>query len=187
MFKDKCCGFTLTELLVGITIASILVMLALPKLSSFTISLRVDNEISALHRMILITRNSAINSGRRAIICPLSSTLPAICTAQWHQAISVFIDNNNDGDYDTNDTIVSVKAAIPSNDKLQYAQSSLIYTALGNLSASPVTSAFSYCPGGDVNKSRGIIVSASGRSYITSDTDNDGKDEDRNKNHITCS
>ncbi len=187
MFKDKCRGFTLTELLVGITITSMLAMMALPKLNGFTISLRVDNEISALHRMILTARNSAINSGKRAIICPLSSKTPITCTTQWHQAISVFVDNNNDGNYDENDTIIRVKAAIPSSDKLQYAQSSLIYTALGNLSASPVTSAFSYCPDGDADKSRGIIVSASGRSYITSDTDNDGKDEDRNKNHITCS
>ncbi|WP_085298613.1 GspH/FimT family pseudopilin [Cognaticolwellia mytili] len=187
MLKDKCSGFTLTELLVGIAIASILMMLALPKLSSFTVRLRVDNEISALHRLILITRNSAINSGKSAIICPLSSTLPIICTTKWHQAISVFIDNNNDGNYDDNDTIVSIKAAIPSIDKLHYAQTSLIYTALGNLSASPVTSVFSYCPSEDTDKSRAIIVSASGRSYITSDTDNDGKDEDRNKNPITCS
>jgi prepilin-type N-terminal cleavage/methylation domain-containing protein len=187
MLKDKCSGFTLTELLVGITIASILVMLALPKLDGFTISLRVNNEISALHRMILIARNSAINSGKRAIICPLSLSSPVTCTTQWHQAISVFIDNNNDGNYDEKDTIVRVKAAIPNNDKLQYAQSSLIYTPLGNLSISPVASTFSYCPDGDVDKSRGIIVSASGRSYITSDTDHDGKDEDRNKNHITCS
>jgi type IV fimbrial biogenesis protein FimT/type IV fimbrial biogenesis protein FimU len=186
MFKQngsKNRGFTVTELLVGIAITGILATLAVPKLSEFTVGLRVDSEISELNRLLLTARNSAINSGSRVIICPLSPK----CSANWQQEISVFIDNNNDGDYDANDTIVKVKAAIPNNDKLQYAQNSLIYTPSGNLSATPTTSPFSYCPGSNTDKSRGIVVSASGRSYVTSDIDSDGIDEDRNGNAITCS
>ncbi len=175
-------GFTITELLVGIAIAGILTTIAIPKLNDFIISLRVDSEISELNRLLLAARNSAINSGNNTIICPLSPK----CSNNWHKEISVFIDNNNDGDYDENDTIVKVKAAIQTSDKLQYGQNSLTYTPLGNLSSSPANSPFSYCPANEIDKSRGIIVSASGRSYTTSDSDNDGKDEDRNNNHISC-
>ena len=175
-------GFTVTELLVGIAIAGILTIIAVPKLNDFVIRMRVDNEISELNRLLLTARNSAINSGVNTIICPLSPK----CSNNWHNEISVFIDNNSDGDYDANDTIVKVKAAIQTNDKLQYGQNSLIYTPSGSLSSSPANSPFSYCPADDIDKARGIIVSASGRSYITEDSDNDGKDEDRNNNHITC-
>lgn len=175
-------GFTVTELLVGIAIAGILTTIAVPKLNDLVISMRVDNEISELNRLLLTARNSAINSGVNTIICPLAPK----CSNNWHNEISVFIDNNNDGDYDANDTIVKVKAAIRASDKLQYGQNSLIYTPSGNLSSSPANSPFSYCPADDADKARGIIVSASGRSYITQDSDSDGKDEDRNNNHITC-
>ena len=180
--SEKLNGFTIPELMIGIAIVGILTTIALPQINDFTVSLRVDREISELNRLILTARNGAINSGNNVIICPLSPT----CSANWHNKISVFIDNNNDGDYDVNDTIIRVKDAISSNDKLQYAQNSLIYTPSGTLSATPVTTPFSYCPGENGDKSRGIVVSASGRSYITADTDNDGKDQDRNDNLITC-
>jgi type IV fimbrial biogenesis protein FimT/type IV fimbrial biogenesis protein FimU len=180
--RSKNNGFTITELMVGVAIAGILTTIALPKLNDFIIELRVDAEISELNRLLLTARSSAINSGIDTIICPLAPK----CSANWHNKVTVFIDNNNDGDYDANDTIVKVKAAIQSTDKLQYAQNSLIYTPSGTLSATPVTSPFSYCPGANTDKSRGIIVSASGRSYVTSDTNNDGKDEDRSSNLITC-
>lgn len=166
----------------GIAIAGILTAIALPKLSDFTVGLRVDSEISELKRLLLTARNSAINSGSNVIICPLSPK----CSTNWHNEISVFIDNNLDGDYDINDTIVKIKPAIKSIDKLQYGQNSLIYTPSGTLAANPAVSPFSYCPGDHTDKSRGIVVSASGRSYATSDTNKDGIDEDRNGNVITC-
>ena len=180
--SEKQRGFTISELMIGIAIVGILTTIALPQINNFTVGLRVDSEISELNRLLLTARNGAINSGNNVIVCPLSPK----CSANWHNEVSVFIDNNNDGDYDVNDTIIRVKAAINSNDKLQYAQNSLIYTPSGILSSPPVATPFSYCPGENADKSRGIVVSASGRSYITADTDNDGKDQDRNNNLITC-
>ncbi len=125
-------GFTVIELLVGITIVGILTAVALPSFNDFMTELRVNNEISELNRLILTARNNAVNSGNNVIICPLSPK----CSANWHNEISVFMDNNNDGDYDVADTIIKVKSAILSGDKLQYAQNSLIYTPTGTLSGS---------------------------------------------------
>ncbi len=175
-------GFTVVELLVGISIVGILTAMALPSFSNFITELRVNNEISELNRLILTARNNAVNSGNNVIICPLSPK----CTNNWHKEVSVFMDNNNDGDYDAADTIIKVKSAIQSGDKLQYAKNSLIYTPSGTLSGGAAGTPFNYCPHGATDKSRGIIVSASGRSYVTSDTDSDEKDEDRNNNEITC-
>ena len=33
---------------------------------------------------------------------------------------------------------------------------------------------------------RGVNIALSGRAYLTQDTDNDGKDEDRNGNELNC-
>jgi len=181
--RDKSSGFTLVELLVGITILGIITALALPNFSSFIVSTRVDNEISELNRLILTARNIAVNGGNNVIICPITTK----CTTDWHKKISVFVDNNNDGDYDAADTIIKVKEPIQAGDKLQYDKKSLTYTATGRLSGAVSSTPFSYCPKDHSDKARGIVVSMSGRSYVTSDSDNDNKDEDRNNNEITCS
>ncbi|NQY62389.1 MAG: type II transport protein [Alteromonadaceae bacterium] len=175
-------GFTLIEVLITISIIAIVSAIALPNLNTFLVEMRVDTEISELQRLLLISRNTAINSSNNVIICPISTK----CSTNWHNKISVFVDNNNDGDYDAADTIIRVKGAIKSGDKLQYGKKSLVFTETGNLTGGVAAKPFSYCPKDHATKSRGILVSALGRSYVTSDTDNDGKDEDRNNKEITC-
>ena len=87
--SEKLNGFTIPELMIGIAIVGILTTIALPQINDFTVSLRVDREISELNRLILTARNGAINSGNNVIICPLSPK----CSANWHNKISVFIYN----------------------------------------------------------------------------------------------
>jgi len=179
-------GFTLIELLVTISILAIAMAIAIPNMSTFISKLRVDNEISQLNRLILTARNTAINYEASTTICPLDNNNN--CTNDWTGVISVFVDNDGDGSMEAgdNDTVIRVKEGIQQGDSLLYGQASLRYnqmgTILGGVSATP----FRYCPEGHVDLNRGIIVAASGRSFATTDTDNDDKDEDRLGNEISC-
>jgi type IV fimbrial biogenesis protein FimT len=179
-------GFTFVELMITIAIAAILMALALPNFNSFLVDTRVDNEISQLQRLLLSARNTAINTEQTVTICPLSAI--NICDNNWQNAISVFIDIDADSIYEptTDERLIAVKAEIESNDALQYGQNSIVYTPTGRIQGGVSATPFSYCPLDYVDKSRGITVSTSGRSYITSDTDNDNIDEDRSGNEITC-
>jgi prepilin-type N-terminal cleavage/methylation domain-containing protein len=179
-------GFTLVELLITIAIAATLMAIAIPNFNSFLVSTRVDNEISQLQRLLLSARNTAINAEQTVTICPLNAS--NICDNNWDNAVSVFIDIDGDKVYEpaNDERLISVKAAIASNDKLQYGQNSIIYTPTGSISGGVSATPFKYCPKDYADKSRGITVSASGRSYVTSDTDNDSIDEDRNGYEITC-
>ena len=178
-------GFTLIELMVSVSVISILAAIAIPNFNDFIVRMRVDNEISQLHRMLLITRNSAINSGKKAIICPLDNSHQ--CTPQWHKELSVFIDDNDNKQFDGDEKVIKIRASITTEDKLIYGKgrNKITFKPTGQLSGL-ANGTFRYCPKNYKNHSRGIVVARSGRVYQSSDIDNDGIDENRGGKEINC-
>lgn len=178
-------GFTLVELMVTIGVVAIISAIALPSLNTFIVKMRVDNEISEMQRLLLTARNMAINTGRNTTVCPLAL---GVCTTNWQNQISVFTNDDNvigtNNTFAAPDELVKRKEAIQAGDRLQFSQTSVIYTPTGRIITTPAN--FNYCPRGDADSSRGITISASGRSYTSSDTDNDGKDENRAGSEIVC-
>lgn len=177
-------GFTLLELMVSIAVVGTLSAVALPSLNDFLVKMRVDNEISELQRLLLIAKNTAINTGKNTTVCPL--TADNSCGDNWQGKISVFTNAANDNNkYEAaDDELVKIKEATTTGDTLKFANSSVVYAPTGRLLTNAGT--FSYCPKDKANENRGVAISISGRSYTTSDTDNDGKDEDRLGNEISC-
>jgi len=180
-------GMTLLELMVSISITSILTTIALPNFNVFIVQLRVDNEISRLARLLLVARNHAISSGDNVIICPLSNN--GACTTNWHKELSVFVDSNGNQQLDSanNELLVATKSAIKSGDILTYAKTrtKITYQATGHLFGLS-NGTLRYCPKGYQDKSRAIVVARSGRFYATTDSNSDGKDETRSKQEIVC-
>ncbi len=180
-------GFTLLELMASIAIVAILTAITLPNLNNFVVQMRVNDEISILKRLLLTTRNAAINSGERAIMCPLTSG--GKCTTDWHKEISVFIDNNNNKTFDAanNEILLVTKSAIKLGDQLIYGKGrvKVAYQPSGHLTGLS-NGTFRYCPLAYDDKSRGIVIARSGRFYASTDIDNDGKDETRMNKEITC-
>jgi len=178
-------GFTLIELMISIAIVAILSTVALPSMGDFLVKMRVDNEISEVQRLLLTARNMAINTGKNTTICPLTS---GACTNNWGNEISIFTNADNslatNNSFAAPDELIKIKSEIKTGDKLQYTENSIIYTPDGRLLTNSTN--FKYCPKDKADLSRGISVSLSGRSYKSSDTDNDGKDEDSSGNDIVC-
>jgi type IV fimbrial biogenesis protein FimT len=180
-------GLTLLEVITVVSIISILVGLIVPNMEHFVVKMRVDNEISTLQRLLLLTRNSAINNNSNTILCPLDES--GQCSTLWHKELSVFIDINNNRrfDPDNNEMIIRSKAAIKKNDILIYGKrrKSITFHPTGRLSGLS-NGTFRYCPLHHEGKSRGIVIARSGRVYTTSDIDNDSKDETRMNKEINC-
>ena len=178
-------GFTLMELIVSVSVTSIMAAIAVPNFNDFIVRMRVDNEISQLHRLLIFTRNTAINTGQKAIICPLNKTNQ--CTSQWQNELSVFIDVNGNQQYDADENIISFRESILPGDKLVYGKyrNKITFKPTGHLSGL-ANGTFRYCPQNFEEYSRGIVIARSGRLYQSSDVDNDGIDENRGNKEISC-
>lgn len=180
-------GMTLIELIISIAITSILTSVALPNLNDYVVQLRVDNEISRLGRLLLVARNHAINRNSNVIICPLASG--STCSANWHEELSVFVDNNANQEFDSanGEVLIATKSAISADDILTYAKkrTKITYQATGHLFGLS-NGTLRYCPKGHQDKSRAIVVARSGRFYATTDINGDGRDETRSKQIIKC-
>ncbi|OKY25750.1 GspH/FimT family pseudopilin [Thalassotalea sp. PP2-459] len=177
-------GFTMIELLVTVTILGIASIIAIPALNQFIIKNKTDNEAIYLQRFVLTARNAAINSGQQVTICPLNA---GTCTNDWSKDISMFINTTDPSKYDAAaETMVKVKDQISSGDKLLFNDgATLIYSPTGRLVNGRNISLI-YCPKAHHSMARGVTISLSGRAYITQDTDNDNKDEDRAGNELNC-
>jgi type IV fimbrial biogenesis protein FimT len=181
-------GFTLVETLVALAILIALTSIAIPSLLQFSVSIRVDNEISKLHRLLLLARNHAVSEERYVAICPLNELNQ--CTQLWHGRLSVFYDDNKNKIFEPTlaETVIETKPEIRIDDKLQYAQrrNALIYSPQGRLAVWGGNGTFRYCPKNHLSLSRGIIISGAGRFYVTTDMNADGFDENRSGRIITC-
>lgn len=184
----KIMGFTLIETLITLAILIFLTAIAVPTFADLRIRIRVDKEITALHRLLLLTRNHAVNQERFVTVCPLTPSDQ--CSNEWHKTLTVFYDDNKNKALDASsaEVIIKIKSAIKSGDKLQYAQgrTALIYAPSGRLAVWGGNGTFRYCPKSHSNKSRGIIISGAGRFYLSSDQNMDGADENRSGRIIRC-
>ncbi|MET0332622.1 MAG: GspH/FimT family pseudopilin [Dyella sp.] len=70
----RCRGFTLTELLVTVAVASILAMIAVPSFLTLMRRQRVAGSYNSLVASLQYARTEAINRGAYVAVCPTTST-----------------------------------------------------------------------------------------------------------------
>jgi type IV fimbrial biogenesis protein FimT len=101
-------GFSLVELIVAITIAGVLVGIAVPNMRSFNQNNRLTDASNDLLRSLQVARSEAITRQRTVVLCASSNPTSDTPTCNYDAFTGwiVFEDNNNNWERDDGDLVI---------------------------------------------------------------------------------
>lgn len=148
-------GLTLIELMVTLTVASILLTVAVPNYREFIQSNRLSTQVNLLLSDLNTARSEAVKRRMPVTLCK-SITLSACATSGgYEQGWIVFADHNRDGGVDADDMILRTQGASGSD-----------LTIHGK---SPIQNRISFFDSGNVSTSGSIIFCDSRIKVFNSD------------------
>ena len=172
-------GFTLLELMVTVAIVGIIATIALWNSSDMLEENRAENFLLELKRNISYARSQAASTDEVVVICAAqhnevkNNDAFLKCRNKWdrNKIIIVFIDSNNNGDYDSSsDSLLRVMEKISLNYKIKYTGNSrrLRFNTSGRITTSPGD--FVFCPNNGSENNKALTVSQSGTAFYVGDT-----------------
>ena len=102
-------GFTLPELLIGLAIAALLTVLALPAYHDWIADYQVLNQAQLLAGTMNIARSEAVKRGRRVNLCKSADRRQCVASGGWEAGYVVYVDTDRDGAVDAGDAALRVQ------------------------------------------------------------------------------
>lgn len=118
-FAVRSGGFTLIELLVTISIAAIMVAVALPSFTGFTLDNRLASQSNDFVLALTYAKSEAINRGLTVTVCSRSTDTACAGSTTWDNGWLVFVDNNGDGTVNGTDLLLQVRAPLEGGNTLR--------------------------------------------------------------------
>lgn len=168
-------GFTVIELMIVVTVMSILLAISLPGFQSTIERMTTNSQAKTLLSALNYARSEAIK--RRAVVTVCASASGADCSAgAWGSGWLVYVDNNDDatggaGSVDAGDEVLRVYTELGSGSTMTYPSAMLQYDSQGfglNVPTTPLQR-FLICPESDeAENAQAIDISMTGRASRTS-------------------
>lgn len=114
-------GFTLIEMLVTVSIAGVLMMLAAPSFQQLISSSTLTSQANEFVTMLGFTRSEAVKRNARVTICKSTDGATCVATGTWAQGYIVFVDTlatGAIGTVDAGETVLRVHAALTAGSTL---------------------------------------------------------------------
>lgn len=99
-------GLTLLELMVTLSIATILLTTAAPALQQFNRNQHLKSAVNSLHHDLAAARSEAIHRGSHVIVCPANSELFCREGNDWSDGWVIFEDDNTDGQRQEDEAVI---------------------------------------------------------------------------------
>ncbi|MBK7492085.1 MAG: GspH/FimT family pseudopilin [Nitrosomonas sp.] len=154
-------GFTLTELLVTLSVASILLTVAVPNYRTFVQNNLQSTQSNNFYSTLALAKSEAIRRSSPVTVCP--STNGTSCTGGviWSNGWLVFADTNSNGVVEAGDEILQVGVAFSGGNTFSGTRTRVTFTANGFSMASNDT--FTLCDNRGAAYSKAIILNNQGR------------------------
>lgn len=180
-------GFTLVELMLVITILSIIASLAGPPMSDFLRRYRSEVQRQNLFDLIALSRGKAYGEGAIYSLCGTADR--QTCNGGWNNGALLFVDTDGSGSRDNGERIERVMEPLPEGASLDWSSfGNKPYLQFRPNGLTPNQSGnFSYCPP-DGNSEFGwiIVLNAMGRPYYGRDNNGNGVVENGSGEDLTC-
>lgn len=173
-------GFTLLELLITLSIVSILFALAAPRFSDTVARNRVSATTDSVIRAVQLARSESIKRGNRVVACLGDHTLT--CNPAFSDRILIFSDEDRSGQPNNTQDVIKTVEFDPNTASVSYNRPYLGFAATGY--AAGTNGTFKVCDisgGGDF-----VIISSLGRARKGRDYDGDGIVEKPPGTPINC-
>ncbi len=131
-------GFTLLGMLIGVTIAAVLVTTALPALANYKSGANAVELSAQLSTALDTARETAMRQGARVSVCALDSGTKPRCLApgatSWNGGWAVFVDRaGKAGQIDGGDEVLEVHQPLIGDIALLGSQAAVSYAPTGTL------------------------------------------------------
>lgn len=167
-------GFTLTEMMITLTVLGILSAAALPSMTNFVRDQRVKAASSDVFASLVYARSEAVKRNQRVVLCASADGTGCANSSDWAQGWVVFVDPDGDGFVGAVADILKKQGAIPSVTVTGTATNAT-YLGDGRLSAAVATYVLKSPDSASVT-ARCVRLDPSGRPNIQVDTNNNSAD-----------
>ena len=112
-------GFTLTELMVTLTIVAILCSIGVPSFRFVTTGNRLSSEVNALLGDLQLARAEAIREGASVVVCSSKDGETCSESEDWATGWIVWNDPNGNGEMDTGEHVLHQQQALKAEDTME--------------------------------------------------------------------
>jgi type IV fimbrial biogenesis protein FimT len=174
MFSDKRQnknGFTLVELVVSISIAGILITIAIPSFSHIIANTKLRSQLQILFSHHQLARSEAIKTNQRITLCKSRNATQCTPESTWTEGWIVFTDSDLDKRVNNTDRIIMVQQPITSGLTLNYRGfGSFNYISYFSDGRSTTNGTFTLCNQYGSSEAKSVIISRTGRARIDNKT-----------------
>lgn len=163
-------GFTLVELIITLTIAGILMALAIPAMKAFILDQRLTTQANDFIADLSLSRSEAIRRASNVVICKQGGSVssPSCSTsAAWSAGWVVFVDADSNGALASNESVLRIRQSLDGNNTLNAISgtNSIVFANTGLTTLSSGTEiAMRLCDSRGASKAVTVWVNFTGRA-----------------------
>ena len=154
-------GFTLTELLITITVLTLVMAIGVPSMRDFIKNDRLVTQINPLVGHLAYARSEAVLRHQPVVVCA-SSNQTSCSTTDWASGWIIFVDADNNADFSAGEDMLRQTEGLSGDNTLTSTVGSIVTYDKRGFAPNSVGS-FTLCDDrGDTHK-KGITISGTGR------------------------